>query len=74
MKPPLTPLRAFAVYDGDEHPAWWLTTNGNLFTRSDGLRETVRVGELTWIANGHSDAQLKDLFEKQVLYCNQKTH
>jgi hypothetical protein len=62
------PLRAWAIKDGEERPAWWITTNNILFRRTDGLQETVRINELTWIAHGRSDCDLKDLFEKKLLY------
>jgi hypothetical protein len=69
------PFRAYAVKDGDRAPDWWITTNQILFTRVGGNQETVLIGELTWVGNGHADQGLYGLFTKKVLYCSQNpTH
>lgn len=62
------PLRAWAIKDGEEKPAWWVSTNNILFRRASGLQETVRINELTWVAHGLADAGLYGLFEKRLLY------
>ncbi len=62
------PFRAWAIRDGEDTPCWWTTTNQILFTRTSGLRETVRISELTWVAHGFADPGLYGLFEKKLLY------
>jgi hypothetical protein len=63
------PLRAYAIRDGEDEPAWWITFNCRLFTRATGLRESVLITELTWVADGYADVSLYPYFEKKFLYC-----
>lgn len=62
------PFRCYAIKDGDALPAWWVTTNNRLFTRTDGIKETVTIAELTWVGHGLADPDLFGLFEKRLLF------
>ena len=64
----MIPRRCYAILSGETEPVWWTTLNGRRYERRSGDRLQVDADDLTWVAHGFNDNDLRANFKSQALY------